>query len=156
MEITEQKLKIYDRILATVSTLAIIVAGIWSLWEIIETRKKENILLTQQIDLIKFNDKKAIYFELCDAEGKIAACNSYDEVLIAQKDFRKLYLGKAHIIADLDIEVNNQKIEFCLLLDKYLNEKSTERPFDYFFDATLKLSDICKRNLDLNSIYKKS
>jgi hypothetical protein len=104
MEITEQKLKIYDRILATVSTLAIIVAGIWSLWEIIETRKKENILLTQQIDLIKFNDKKAIYFELCDAEGKIAACNSYDEVLIAQKDFRKLYLGKAHIIADLDIE----------------------------------------------------
>ena len=154
MSIEEDKLKIYDRILATLSAIAIIAGGFWTLWGFIRANEKENLLLEQQMKLNVFNDKKAIYYELCDAEGEIAACNSYNEVVLAQKHFRRLYVGKAHIIAELDVEVNNQKVEFCRLLNKYLADKPPESPFDFFIDSSLALADICSKNLDIRSVYK--
>ena len=154
MTITENSFKIYDRALATLSAVAIIIGGFWTLWGFIRAKNKENLLIEQKIRLDKFNDKKDIYYELCDAEGEIASCNSYEEVVIAQKHFRKLYLGRAHIIAELDVEVNNQKVSFRKLLDKYLLEKPEARPFDYFKESSLELADICKKNLDINKVYK--
>ena len=154
MDLTEKKFKIYDRALATLSTLAIVLGGFWTLWGFIRANEKENFLTEQKIKMENFNDKKAIYYELCDAEGEIVACNNYNEVVLAQKHFRKLYVGRAHINSELDVAVNNQKIKFGNLLDEYLSKKSTEDPYNYFAESALELSDICKKNLDINSLYK--
>jgi hypothetical protein len=155
MRIKEENLQIYDRLLATLSALALLIGGFWTLAEFIRTKHKENELLAEKINIEYFQDKKAIYYELCDAESEIAACNTYDEVLVAQKHFRKLYVGKAHIIAKLDTAVNNQKVDFCDLLNQYIEEKPQEKPFTYFQSSCLELSDICKQKLDVNLIYKK-
>lgn len=161
MTLTEEKLRIYDRGLATISALALIIAGFWTLWGFMQdkekdrqARDKEIALRTKEINLQLFTDKKLIYYELCDAEAEIAACNSYQEVVSAQKHFRKLYVGRAHIIGQLDDSVNNQKIRFCSLLDKYLEEKPAETPFYYFGNTSLQLSDICSKTLDVATIYK--
>ena len=152
--ISDKALKIYDRVLYTITTLAILIGGFWTLFSFLQEKKKENILLKQQINLTIFNDKKAAYYELVDAASEIAVCNSYEEVVIAQKHFRKLYLGRAHIVVQLDNPVNEQKIDFNTLLNKYLKEKPTESPLTYFGANCLALSTTCKANLDINSIYE--
>ena len=151
---TDTDLKVYDRALSTVSTIALIIGGIWSLNGFMQAHNKENNLRQQQIKLAIFNDKKAVYYDLVDAESEIASCNTYDEVIVAQKHFRKLYVGRAHIIAGLDKDVNIQKIAFNKLLDKYLKEKPAKTPFNYFAIQTLKLGDICKKNLDITTIFE--
>jgi hypothetical protein len=150
----EKKLMIYDRVLGTISAFAIIVGGIWTLLGYIDAKNKENELRLEQMKTSIFNEKKALYYDLSDSEAEIAACNSYEEVLSAQIHFRKLYVGRAHIISKLDTDVNNQKIAFGDLLDSYLKNKPGIKPFDYFGSASLELVDICKKNLNLDSIYR--
>jgi hypothetical protein len=53
----------------------------------------------------------------------------------------------SHLIAELDPDVNNAKVAFKDLLRKYLREKPSDDPFDYFHDATLKLTDVCRKHL---------
>ena len=152
--ITEKKLMVYDRVLATLSAFAIIVGGLWTLLGYVEAKNKENDLRKQQIAALIFDEKKALYYDLSDSEAEIAACNSYEEVVLAQKHFRKLYVGRAHIISKLDTDVNKQKLAFGDRLNKYLKDKPQIMPFDYFGTASLELVDICKKNLNLDSIYK--
>ncbi|MBD2716503.1 hypothetical protein KBK19_15785 [Microvirga sp. STR05] len=154
MAISEDKLRIYDRVLATFSSLALLIGGFWTVWEVIETKDKENYLAEQKVSIEKFNEKKSIYYELCEAESEIAACNTYDEVVMAQKHFRKLFFGKAHMISYLDAEVNNQKIDFRDSLDNYLFNKPKIDPIDYFGGSVLALSDICNKKLNVDSLYK--
>ncbi len=68
MKITERELKIYDRLLATVSAFAIICGGIWTIANFISAKNKENELRQQEIRQAIYEDKKAIYYELADAE----------------------------------------------------------------------------------------
>jgi len=140
MKITERGLKIYDRVLGTLSAVAIIFGGWWTIYGFTQEKINENEVRWKQIIWDKFKDKKSIYFELCDAEAEIAACNSYEEVVMAQKHFRKLFVGRAHIIATLDTAVNNQKVDFRDTLDYYLEHRPATKPFDYFINSCLILS----------------
>jgi hypothetical protein len=161
MKITETSLKIYDRLLATISALAIIIGGLWSLNGLQkekvkenELKLKENELRRQQIKLDIFLDKKAAYYELCEAAAEVAACNSYDEVMVAKKKYIKSYLGKAHIIAQLDDSVGYLKVMYKFKIDDYLSEKPDKTPYQYFGGEALKLTSTCKKQLDVRQIYK--
>jgi len=147
-------MKIYDRFLATISALAIIIGGLWSLDRLHSEKVKENELRIQQIKLDIYLEKKAAYYELCEAAAEIAACDSYDEVMMAKKHFIKLYLGKAHLITQLDNLVAGQKGKFKTLLNKYTDERPNQTPYEYFHFAALKLTSYCKFELNIKQVYK--
>jgi hypothetical protein len=147
MEISEQRLKYYDRVLATLTAITIIVGGLWTFWKFIDQRNLE-------IKKITFDEKKALYYELVNAEAEIASSMSYEEVVVAQKRFRNLYSGRSHIIAKLDPEVENQKVVFMGILNEYIKTKPPERPFKYFNSPSLRLAELCRKYLEINDPYK--
>jgi hypothetical protein len=175
----EAKLKVYDRILATVSAIGLILGGIWGVYTYAETRRKETEqradqaasekiqrqkeaeqkdreiqLRRDELDRQVFTERKATYLTLSDAACEVVACRDRKEVEERSKIFLKLYFGRAHIIAEGDSEVEDCKIAFKDLIFKYLNGKdrdSTKIPFDYFGDAAYKLTKACKVHIDPRS-----
>jgi hypothetical protein len=152
--ISDYKLKIYDRILATISALAIIGGGIWTVTTYLNQQKEQTKQLERQVRWEIYNQKSPIYYELCDAEAEIAACDTHEEVLLAQKNFWRLYYGKAHIIAQLEDTIFKQKIRFMKSLNNYLWNDSNKSPNDVFGSSSLELSLLCSHILDIDSLEK--
>jgi hypothetical protein len=162
----EQRLKVYDRYLATVSAIAIVVGGLFTFYTYLHGErirdaqehklKEKEIAQTQQelslrqkeLTFAIFKDKRDAYLALTDAASAIAACRSYEEVETASKEFLKLYYGRAHIIAEGDNDVYQKKIAFRRALAKYLDEKPTGQPYTFFENLALEITDACRQHLD--------
>jgi hypothetical protein len=117
-EAKEARLKVYDRVLATVSALSLIVGGVWAVYINAEARNKEigqraEELRTRdrELRLQVFKDRKGTYMALCDAVGDVVACRDREEVKAKARTFIKLYVGRAHIIVD-DDDVSKKKKGF--------------------------------------------
>jgi hypothetical protein len=150
----EAKLKIFDRILATITAIGVIVGGVWGLYNHFGLQHEANQLWQNEIDLMVFKEKKETYLALIDAAGEIIACKNRQEVSEKAPLFLKLYLGRAHVIADADSEVRDKKIAFKEKLDTYLKDKINESPFKYFGSAALALTNACKVYVDPNTLMK--
>ena len=166
----EQRLKIYDRGLGTVSAAAIVIGGLFTIYTYLhdqrlkeaeerKLREKEIAQTQEQLSLRQkeltfalFKEKREAYLALTDAACTIAACRSYEEVESASKEFLRLYYGRAHIIADGDSDVYNKKIDFRRALTKYLRDRPRETPDVYFEDLALAITDACKAHLDPRSL----
>ncbi|MEI8380620.1 MAG: hypothetical protein WCJ09_10855 [Planctomycetota bacterium] len=147
----EIRLKVYDRVLATVSALGLIFGGAWSLFEYASSRTHENELRTRELNLAIFRERRDTYFAISDAASDIAASRSREDVIERSRAFLKLYNGRAHLLAEIDSDVKSSKIEFKNLLFEYLDGKdknTTESPFDYFGAAAYQLTKACSRHLD--------
>jgi hypothetical protein len=154
----ESNLKVYDRILATVSVIGLIIGGVWGLYSHFQQKAAEALQRDQEIelrkhelDLLIFQEKKEAYLALCDAACEVVACQDRAEVAERSRAFRKLFYGRAHIIADPDPEVSDKKIEFNNKLTSYLtgeDKGSTKAPFLYFGSAALNLTKVCRKHID--------
>ncbi len=168
-EVRESNLKVYDRILATISILGIVFGGIWGFYSHLQQRvaeakqsekqklaeakqKDEEIQLRKhELDLLIFQEKKDAYYALCDAACDIVACRNRKEVEERSRVFLKMYFGRAHIIAEADSAVSKKKIDFKNRLMSYLDgedKASTEAPFDYFGEYAFELTKACKKHVD--------
>lgn len=157
-EIRESNLKVYDRVLATVSILGIVSGGIWGFYSHIQQRvaeasqkDKEIELRKHELDLLIFQERKEAYLALCDAACEIVACKDRQEVAERSRAFRKMYYGRAHIIADPDPVVGDMKVAFNNKLTSYLtgdDKESTKSPYLYFGGAALDLTKSCRKHID--------
>jgi hypothetical protein len=169
----EEKLKLYDRVLATVSALGLIVGGVWGVYTYSHTRQreidqkseeakragelkgKEILLRKHELDLMIFKERKEAYFALCDAACEIAACRDRKEVVDRSRAYLQLYYGRAHIIADSDDDVSEKKVAFKERLMEYLYGKSkdsTELPFTFFGNDAYALTHACRKHVDPRSL----
>jgi hypothetical protein len=160
------RLKVYDRLLASVSALALIIGGCWGLFNYFDTKKKEASAAEEQhrqtadqkerelqlrkheLDLMVFKERKEAYLALCDAACEIVACRDRKEVEERSRAFLKMYYGRAHIIAEADPEVSGKKIAFKNKLMEYLESNNTESPFGYFGSAAFELTKACRKYVD--------
>jgi len=148
----DAKLKLFDRILATITALGVIVGGVWGLYNHFGLQHEANQLRQNEIDLMLFKEKKDTYLSLIDAAGEIIACKNRQEVSGKAPLFLKLYLGRAHVIAEADSNVMKMKIAFKEKLDTYLKDQINESPFKYFGSAALALTNACKVYVDPNTL----
>ena len=144
---TDRRLKIFDRVLASCSTFVLVLTafgGVLTYWH---TRTRELDQQQAAIEQELRKEKQDAYISLCEAACSIATCDTEAEVKAKAKDFLKLYIGKVHLVHDLDDGVVNKKIEFARALISYvkLDEKS---PYHIFKGPALDLVDACKDCLD--------
>jgi hypothetical protein len=143
----DRRLKIFDRALASCSTLVLVLTafgGVLTYWH---TRTRELDQQQAAIEQEMRKEKQDAYIALCEAACSIATCDTEAEVRTKAKDFLKLYIGKVHLVQDLDDDVVDKKIEFARKLISYvkLDDKS---PYNTFSGPALGLVDACKDCLD--------
>lgn len=147
----EAKLKVYDRILATVSALGLVIGGCWGLYTYSRATYGEAQHRKDELKRLIFNERKDVYLLLCDAVCDIVACRNRNEVEEKSRSFLKLYAGRAHIIAEPDSDVSKMKIAFKNRLMDYLegeHKTSKTLPFHFFVNTALDLTDACRKNID--------
>jgi hypothetical protein len=168
-EAREARLKVYDRMLATVSALGLLMGGVWAVYtysqarhkeveqkaaeakQAAELREKEIQLRKQELDLQVFKERKETYYALCDAACEIVACRNRKEVEERSQAFLKMYYGRAHIIAEGDPDVSAKKIAFKKKLMEYLegeSKDSMESPFTFFGTVAFDLTKTCQKHMD--------
>jgi hypothetical protein len=156
IEVREANLKLYDRILASISAIGLIAGGIWGLVTYSESKKQESEHKASEIELRKyeldlsiFKERKEAYYALCDAACDIAASHDRNDVIERSREFLKLYNGRAHIIAEGDNDVFDKKIAFQKKLMSYLKGKNiADSPYDYFESAAYQLTMACRKHTD--------
>ena len=144
-------LKVYDRVLATVSAIGLIAGGGWSVYQYNASRARENDIKARELDLALFRERRDTYYAISDAASDIAAARNREQVIERSREFLKLYNGRAHLLAELDDDVRQSKIAFKKLLHEYLDgqdKESTESPFAYFNAAAYQLTKSCSKHLD--------
>ncbi len=102
-------------------------------------------------DLLIFQERKEAYLALCDAACEVVACKDRQEVVDRSRAFRKMFYGRAHIIADPDPVVGDMKVAFNNKLTSYLtgDDKETDKsPYLYFGGAALNLTKSCRKHID--------
>ena len=114
----------------------------------LEQRRIESDLRARELRMAIFTEKKATYLALTDAACTIAGCRTYEDVEKASVEFNKLYYGRAHIIAEGDPTVFEAKVEFHKALVKYLAEKPSVSPENYFKQLAMAVTFACKPNID--------
>lgn len=147
----EANLKLYDRVLATVSAIGLIAGGVWGLFTYANSKSNEARHRVEDLNRQVFNDRKEAYLRLVDAACEIVGCRDRSEVEKKSRAFLTLYAGRAHVIADPDSEVTQKKISFKNRLIDYMegeNKESKELPFHFFKDAALELTDACRKKID--------
>ena len=163
----ERSLKLYDRGLATIKALAIIFGGIWGLLRYLDDQKsaqaaaeqaaKKDFILREkeqqqrqrQLELMIYKEKKEAYYAIIDAACDIVACQTREKAKIRANGFYKLYFGRAHLISELDPEVNDAKKKFMRKLMKYLASNRDEIPMGELQEEVLELTDACQKHIDL-------
>ncbi len=152
-DILEAKLKFYDRFLATITALGIILGGFWGVYTYVETQHQSIQLRQRELALRVFKEKKNAYLSLIDAAGEITASKNRQEVIEKAPLFLKLYYGRAHVIAEADPNVSDMKIAFKGKLMTYLkNKEMNESPFKYFSSVSFDLTNACKSHIDPRTI----
>ena len=152
----ESNLKIYDRILATVTALGVVIGGLWGLYNHFELQRHANELRQREFKLMVFKEKKDAYMALIDAAGEIVASKNRQEVSENASQFLKLYLGRAHVIAEADSNVSSMKIAFKNKLDTYLKGQIDEDPFIYFRSTALALTNACRTHVDPRTLMQET
>jgi hypothetical protein len=118
----------------------------------LEQRRVEHELRAREHQLAVFKEKREAYVALSEAACAVAACRSYEAVEKAAPEFNKIYLGRIHIIAKTDTEVITSKIAFHTALKKYLVEKLSESPEEYFGSLALDITTACRKHINTENL----
>jgi hypothetical protein len=143
----EFRFKIFDRGVAAVSAMSIIVSGVFGLISYNNQRKIDSALKKREFQLSVYREKKEIYYPLCESAAAIVSCTSQNEAKPHIKDFLTLYYGKAHLIA-IDLEVNNAKVDFRAKLNEWVDSKDQKPPPKDLINLALNLTESCRECLD--------
>jgi hypothetical protein len=148
----EAKLKLYDRVLATLTALGLILGGVWGVYTYFGIQHQTIELRERELAFMVFNEKKHAYLALIDAAAEITASKNRQEVSEKAPLFLKLYYGRAHVIAEADRNVSKKKVTFRNKLMKYLEDKIDTPPHEYFGGAALALTKACQVHVDPRTI----
>jgi hypothetical protein len=144
-------LKIWDRILKTIATLALVLGGLIGLWKYLDQRRTELDLKQHEYELLLHNERKEMYHPLCKAAGEIASANSLAEAEPAIKTFFALYYGEVHIVATA--EVIQAKEMFAKEVEDFRRKSADEAPHPELIQACVTLANTCRQSLDLDKLF---
>jgi hypothetical protein len=96
----ERAMKLWERILGTVTAAALVVAGVWTAWtyfkqqqEVLDQKRREYRLMVR-------NEKRELYQPLCSAAARIATAKTMRDAEPDIAKFWELYWGQVHFIPD--------------------------------------------------------
>jgi hypothetical protein len=154
-----RRLEVYDRVLATVASISVIIGGIWGMVTYLQAKTKESkdraresALKKYELELLAYKDQREAFLALCDCASEIAMCKNRDEVEIKSKQYGKLYLGRAHLftkdVDEVTAKVFEAKIRFHTLIERYLaQQQPTTTPYEHFHQGALTLTEACSKAL---------
>jgi hypothetical protein len=143
----DRNLKVFDRLVAAVSSLALVFGGLFGMFRYLDTRHREVNVQALAAEQAMLKEKQETYLALCDAACAIATCENETEVKARAKDYLRLYLGKVHMLANLEDKVVAKKIKFGHELIDFLkiDEKA---PYSKFAEPALKLVGACRDSIE--------
>jgi hypothetical protein len=148
---SEFRFKIWDRSLATISALSLIIGGVWGLWQYIDQQEKDRELRDQEYNLALYKERKEMYYALCAAVGEIASSKSSAEAEPAIKAFFKLYHGGVHIVSDRVLD--EAKAAFARKVVDLMSGPKDQAPPPELVHLADNLVEKCKESLDLEKVY---
>ncbi|MDJ0667877.1 MAG: hypothetical protein QNJ61_11380 [Desulfobacterales bacterium] len=149
----ENKLKIYDRFIATITAIGVVGGGLWGAYTFFKQQKQSIKLRQRELAFMVYKDKKDAYLSLVDAANEITASKNRKEVIEKASLYLRLYYGRAHVIADSDHKVSESKIAFKNKLMTYLKDEQIDTsPFEYFGGVAFAITNSCKIYLDPRAI----
>jgi hypothetical protein len=105
---SHRTLKYWDRTLATVTALSLIVGGGWAVFQYFaqsfEHNKAEHDQKEQEYFLQVRKERRELYQPLCSVAAKIATARVLRDAQLSIDKFWELYFGEVHLIRDDDVE----------------------------------------------------
>jgi hypothetical protein len=154
---TRLAFKLWDRGLATFTALSVIIGGGVGLLTYLGERGKEQGLRRQEIELLRYKERKEIYHPLCKLAGEIVASKSLKEAEPSIKSFWALYYGEVGIVAEGLVQKAMEEFGSALrdFTDSPNAQSSPEdqRPPPELTRWAKKLADQCRESLDLNKVF---
>ncbi len=160
--------KIWDRVLATVTALSVIIGGAVGFHKYMEDREKELKsrreerskeldLRRKEHELLRYKEQKEVYHPLCKLAGEIVSSKSLKEAEPSIKSFWTLYYGEVGIVAE--DRVQNAMVEFGNALRDYIDShKDQSPPQDQppppeLTQRAVNLAVKCRESLDLKKVF---
>jgi hypothetical protein len=142
--------KVYDRALATVTSLSVVAGGIWALYTYRVQREDETAQRRREYLLELHREKKEIYQPLCSAVGKIVSAKSLAEAQPSIDKFWELYFGEVHLVEDANVQ--QHKIAFGQALQGWQDRKD-ETPPTELLPLSGNLVQACQEAIALEKAY---
>ncbi len=120
-------------------------------------REIEAELRQRELALMIYREKKEAYAVLMDAATDVATAKDRAEVEANAGKYYAVYLGRIHIIPDLDQGVQDAKNAFEARLRVYRGDaNNSQKPLDVFSSPLVDLAGACQKGLDLNKLLQKN
>jgi hypothetical protein len=97
-------MKIWDRLLATVTAASLVVGGIWTVWAYFKHQKEELDRKRQEYLLTLRKEKRELYQPLCTAAARIATAQTMCDAEVDIATFWQLYWGQVHFVSDVGFQ----------------------------------------------------
>lgn len=147
----EYSLKVYDRILATVTALGLLVGAIWAFYLHIDAGRTESRHRKQELAMQIYKERQPLYHKLSEAAAKIAAAVPMKKKVVDINDaiekYWVLYYGEL-ILAE-DDKVRQAQIGFSKTL---LIAQKSDYMVDDLVTKAIQLSAACQEALDLKKL----
>jgi hypothetical protein len=147
----EFRFKLWDRILATITALGLIIGGAFGLIKYFEQKQKDLEVRKQEYNLAFFKERKDMYYPLCKTVGEIASSKSLAEAEPAIKSFFTLYYGGVHIVSGSDIDEAKKK--FAMEVMDFMDGSKNKPPSSRLIRLGENLVEKCKISLALEKVY---
>jgi hypothetical protein len=147
----DYRLKVYDRVLATICVVMLVSAGLFGLVGYFNQRRADIDLRKRELQLAIYKEKKEVLYPLCESAAAIISCRSPADAKSHIQDYLTLYYGKARLLFagddSLD-KVSKSKIDFKGQLMAWIDEPEPTAPPEKLVALSEKLTSACAQSLD--------
>jgi len=144
--------KIWDRSLATITSMGLILGGGWGLFTYFQKRDQDIATRNQEYKLARYKERKELYYPMCKAVGEIASAKTARDAEPAIKNFLALYFGGVHMVSDMT--VNQAKKDFYQALQEFTDGPGNQAPPPTLITKANALVKACGESLDLEGVFK--
>jgi hypothetical protein len=143
--------KVWDRGVATITSIGLIIGGGWGLYTYFQKRDQDIETRNQEYKLARYKERKELYYPMCKAVGEIASSKTARDAEPAIKNFLTLYYGGVHMVSDKT--VNEAKKDFYQALDEFRTGPSDQPPPPTLITKANALVKACGESLDLEGVF---
>jgi hypothetical protein len=143
--------KLWDRGLATITSLGLIIGGSWGVYTYFKKRDQDIATRNQEYKLARYKERKELYYPMCRAVGEIASAKTARDAQPAIKSFLTLYYGGVHMVSDR--AVNDAKKDFYRAVEEFGSGPTDQAPPATLISKANALVKACGESLDLEGVF---
>ena len=141
----------YDRALATVTSLSLVIGGCWSAFLFLQQRDSDLKHRRSEYLLQLRKEKRELYQPLCTTVAKISTARTMGEAKPHIEKFWELYFGDIHLIKDDDVQKAKEDFSDALLA---LQNQTDEQPDGELRNLAHAVVMACQKATELEPAYE--